>query len=105
MTSQATLFDAPREEVRDLRDEANWQPGWNLDGVVVPQSRFSWCGRYAIFRTTAEPLQRPRYGAWRRHGQPEESRWSPPNIIGYFNSAAEARAACAAHADQEGQQR
>jgi len=103
MNSQRDIFAPPYDEGRsanrDLRDKSAWTTAPDRNGVVQPNVITSVCGRYTIVRYPAAPLVRESFGAFRKGGTPD--RWQPPTGVGNFQTATEARWACAAHAEAE----
>ena len=87
----------------DLRDRSAWVQSHQLDGKVAVGVVMSYCGRYTIVRYVAQPMQRERFQAFRRHGPPpgEQGKWSPPSWSHVYDTAQQARDACWHHHNLE----
>lgn len=92
MSASPDLFTGRRPLRVDLRTSSAWEPLATAPGVHL-----SYCGRYTVVRSD-EPA--PRYLAFRRFGSAGTRDWQPPKLLGSFMKPAEARAACAEHAER-----
>jgi hypothetical protein len=92
-----------RGERIDLTDRTNWQTRTDEAGRLIENTVFSVCSRFTIVRYPATGGQPTSYSAFRRHGTPNETNWSPPQVISNHPDADAARAACAAYVEPEAQ--
>lgn len=78
----------------DLSSPAAWRDN-------APNVLMSVDGRYTIVRYLAVGELPETFTAFRRHGPPEQIRWSPPDIVGGGREIVEAFQACILHSLEE----
>ena len=90
---------AERQIDVDLRDRQAWDLMTAKDGATLDDVIISYCGRFTIVRHKAIAHLPESFVAFRRFGQPEFKRWSPPRLLGKYHTGDQARDRCARVAD------